>query len=71
MLTKEEFLRKIGKSEEQLDKEGFELDFIGEVGYIEEDDGWDINYKDPTKQVDISLGCKCATLPFQSVHDKL
>ncbi|MGL5049230.1 MAG: hypothetical protein ACRC6A_06125 [Fusobacteriaceae bacterium] len=71
MLTKEQFLTKIGKTEEQLNKEGFELDFIGEVGYMEEDDGWDVNYKDPTKHVDISLGCKCATIQLQSIHEKL
>lgn len=68
MLTKEDFLKKIGKSAEQLDKEGLELMFIGEVGY-DDDDGWDIVYKDPTKCVEVGFGCKCAT--GGTLHDKL
>ncbi|MBC2856794.1 hypothetical protein H3N56_10105 [Cetobacterium sp. 2A] len=72
MLTKEEFLKKIGKTEDQLDKEGFELSFIGEIGYDEgEDDGWEVVYKDPTKCVEVGLGCKCSTFSLQSIHTKL
>lgn len=70
MLTKEEYLKKIGKSEDQLDKEGMELSFIGEVGY-DDDDGWEVVYKDPTCSVEVGFGCKCTVLPVNAVHTKL
>lgn len=70
MLTKEEFLKKIGQTEEDLAAKGLELNFIGEVGYgDDEDDGWEIVYKDPTSCVEVGLGCKCAT--GGTLHNKL
>lgn len=69
MLSREDFLKKIGKTEEQLDKEGLELKFIGEVGYGDEDDGWDIVYKNPDCSVEVGMGCKCST--GGTLHNKL
>ncbi|MGL4935406.1 MAG: hypothetical protein ACRC51_08010 [Cetobacterium sp.] len=71
MLTKEEFLKKIGQSEEELKAKGLELMFIGEVGYGDEDDGWDVVYIDPSRCVEVGMGCKCSYVPLHSVHDKL
>lgn len=48
MLTREEYLVKIGASEDELKRRGLEVVFIGEVGYPEgEDDGWDTHYISP------------------------
>lgn len=70
MLSKEEFLKKIGQTEEELKAKGLELKFIGEVGYgDDEDDGWEIVYIDPTCGVEVGMGCKCAT--GGTLHDKL
>lgn len=69
MLTKEEFLKKIGQTEEELKSKGLELMFIGEVGYDEEDDGWDVVYIDQSKDVEIGMGCKCSI--GGTLHDKL
>lgn len=70
MLTKQEYLTKIGKTEEILSNEGFELSFIGEVGY-DDDDGWEVVYKDQSCSVEVGMGCKCTTLDVNSVHTKL
>ncbi len=70
MLTKEEFLKKIGQSEEELKAKGLELVFIGKVGYgDDEDDGWDVVYADPSGCVEVGMGCKCAV--GGTLHDKL
>ncbi|MGL5000999.1 MAG: hypothetical protein ACRC6J_04680 [Cetobacterium sp.] len=70
MLTKEEFLKKIGQTEEELKEKGLELMFIGEVGYGDgEDDGWDVVYIDPIQCVEVGLGCKCTV--GGTLHDKL
>ena len=46
------------------------LMFIGEVGYgDDEDDGWDVVYIDPSKCVEVGMGCKCAV--GGTLHDKL
>jgi hypothetical protein len=71
MLTREEYLKKIGMTEEELAAKGLELHFIGEVGYPEGDDGWEIEFKDPNRCVEVGMGCKCATIPLSSVHEKL
>lgn len=65
MLTKEEYLEKIGKNEEYLEKNGLEV--------VKYDDGspdalgWEIRYKDNT--CTFSLGCPCSD--SGTVHDKL
>lgn len=70
MLTKEQYLVKIGKTEEVLCKEGLELSFIGEVGY-DDDDGWEVVYMDQSCSVEVGMGCKCATTSVNSIHTKL
>lgn len=70
MLTKEEYLEKIGKTEDELCKEGLELSFIGSVGY-DDDDGWEVVYKDPTCAIEVGFGCKCTVLSIDAVHNKL
>ncbi len=65
MLTKEEFLKKIGKTEEALEKNGMEV-----VAYDDgfpDSEGWEIRYKDET--CSIVLGCPCSD--SGTVHDKL
>lgn len=70
MLTREEYLAKIGETEESLKAKGLELVFIGEVGYGEgEDDGWETQYIDPSKCVEVGMGCRCAV--GGTLHDKL
>ncbi len=73
MLTKEEFLKKIGKTEEELKAEGLGVEFVGERGYGDEDDGWDTYFIDPAGEgcVEIGLGCKCSFVPLSGIHDKL
>lgn len=74
MLSKEEYLKKIGLTEEQLKEKGMELKFIGEVGYSycgDDDDGWEVVYIDNSCRVEIGMGCKCSYSPLNSVHDKL
>lgn len=68
MMTKEQYLAKIGKTEEDLHAQGMELSFIGEVGY-DDDDGWEVVYKDQTCAVEVGMGCKCAT--GGTLHNKL
>ena len=44
MLTKEEFLKKIGKTEEDMEKDGMEV-----VAYDDgfpDSEGWEVRYKD-------------------------
>ena len=65
MLTKNEFLEKINKTEEDLTKEGLEL-----VQYDDgspDSEGWEVRYKDET--CTFSLGCPCSD--SGTVHDKL
>lgn len=70
MLTKEEYLKKIGSTEEELKAKGLEVVFVGQVGYdSDEEDGWDLEYIDPTKCVEVGMGCKCAV--GGTLHDKL
>lgn len=65
MLTKEEFLKEIGKNVEELKKEGLEV--------VKYDDGspealgWEVRYIDET--CTFSLGCPCSD--SGTVHDKL
>lgn len=65
MLSREEYLKSIGKTEEKLVEEGLEL--------VKYDDGspealgWEVRYKDET--CTFSLGCPCSD--SGTVHDKL
>lgn len=65
MLTKDEFLKQIGKTEEGIKKEGLEV--------VKYDDGspdslgWELRYKDET--CTFSLGCPCSD--SGTVHDKI
>ncbi|MGL6101144.1 MAG: hypothetical protein ACRCZ9_10480 [Fusobacteriaceae bacterium] len=68
MMTKEQYLTKIGKTEEALHTEGLELRFIGEIGY-DDDDGWEVIYRDQSCDVEVGMGCKCST--GGTLHDKL
>lgn len=66
MMTKEEFLRAEGTTEEKLKVEGKEV-----VRFDDGDPeccGWDIRYIDK-EDIFISLGCKCSDTG--SIHDKL
>ncbi len=69
MLTKEEYLKKIGETEETLKAKGLTLKFIGQVGYSEEEDGWDLEYIDQCNTVEVGMGCKCTA--GGTLHDKL
>jgi len=65
MLTKEEFLLTLGKTENELNKEGLEI--------VKYDDGspdslgWELRYKDET--CTFSLGCPCSD--SGTIHEKL
>lgn len=55
-MTKEEFLKKIGRSEEEIIEAGQEL-----VAFDDDSpdcDGWEVRYKD--KSTSIGLGCRCS-----------
>lgn len=70
MLTKEEYLKKIGETEESLKKKCLVLKFIGKTGYSDdEEDGWDLEYTDQCNTVEVGMGCKCAI--GGTLHDKL
>ncbi len=65
-MTKDEFLKSIGKTEEQLKAEGKEV-----VKFNDADPdcpGWDVLYIDKD-EVEILMGCKCSDIG--SIHDKL
>jgi hypothetical protein len=56
MLTRDEYLKKIGHTDESLLEKGLEVVFIGEVGYLDgDDDGWDTYYIPPKN-------CLCGTV---------
>ena len=66
-MTKNEFLKSIGTTEEKLKAEKKEV--------IKFDDGdpeclgWEVRYIDEKQCVDISMGCKCSI--SNTLHDKL
>lgn len=55
-MTKEEFLKKIGKSEEELAELGQELVAMDDGS--PDCEGWEIRYIDKTMSV--GLGCRCS-----------
>lgn len=69
MLTKEEYLKKIGETEETLKQKGLVLKFVGNSGYPDDEaEGWDVEYLD-CDSVEVGLGCTCSA--GGTLHDKL
>jgi len=66
-MTKDEFLKSIGTTEEKLKMEKKEV--------IKFDDGdpeclgWEVRYIDEKQCIEVALGCKCST--SNNLHDKL
>jgi len=66
-MTREEFLKSIGTTEEKLKEKK------QEVVKIDDGDpeclGWEVRYIDEKKSVEVALGCKCST--SNNLHNKL
>lgn len=65
MLSKEEYLKKIGKSEEELAKQ--ELELVQYDDGSPDSEGWEIRYIDKT--CTLTLGCPCSD--SGTFHNKL